>query len=281
VFANQSRNNDEYNTDSTPANCTSQASSDWISLSSSSGSLRNDSRIHVSIDLSRVPKDENVTGTIKISAAGESRLVNVQLFNPHPAKPAEISGFVESDGIISIEAEHFSRSVPVHGASWQVISDLGRTGDAVTVFPTTTPAVVPALHNGKAPYLEYPLYLFTAGAIKVTCYLLPTHPVDSAKGLRFAISLDGGEPLTVSADAGVEVSSKQWSLNVLNSATTASAQLNVVTPGKHTLRIWMVDTGVVLDKIVLESGKVRPSYLGPKESKVILPPSRRLLKHAM
>lgn len=37
-------------------------------------------------------------------------------------------------------------------------------------------------------------------------------------------------------------------------------------PGKHTLRYWMVSSGVVLQKIVLDSGGLENSYLGPEET---------------
>jgi hypothetical protein len=40
----------------------------------------------------------------------------------------------------------------------------------------------------------------------------------------------------------------------------------VARPGTHVLKFWAVDAGVVLQKIVVDLGGERPSYLGPPES---------------
>ena len=62
-----------------------------------------------------------------------------------------------------------------------------------------------------------------------------------------------------------------WSRRVLDSTTIGSSTLDVTTAGAHVLKIYMVDPGVVLDKLVLDTGGARPSYFGPPETKIVRP----------
>jgi hypothetical protein len=45
-------------------------------------------------------------------------------------------------------------------------------------------------------------------------------------------------------------------------------KLKVPAPGAHTLRVFGIDAGVVLDKLVIDCGGLQPSYLGPPESRI-------------
>jgi hypothetical protein len=61
---------------------------------------------------------------------------------------------------------------------------------------------------------------------------------------------------------GSAVTDAIWGQGSGNSTTTA----HKITAGKHTLKIWLLEPGLVLQKIVMDLGGVRGSYLGPPES---------------
>ena len=177
---------------------------------------------------------------------------------------AGASGFIETGGVVSIEAAHFSGKVDRGDTGWRVIPGLGRTGDAVAVFPTTAASVELTKLATDAPRLDFQVSFSTTGELTARLDLLPTQPVRTGAGLRLAVALDDQAPqiLTTGAEAG----SPAWAQSVLNEVVSASVRLRVPTAGAHVLRVFMVDAGVVLDKIVIDCGGLKPSYLGPPET---------------
>jgi glycosyl hydrolase family 115 (putative glucuronidase)/glycosyl hydrolase family 115 len=264
AFTRETRFIDVFNTGRTPAAWTAHASQNWIKLSETSGALNNEARILVSVDWNKAPRGESVAGTVEIEGAGSRRVVNVPVANPNLRVPAS---FVEANGVVSIEAEHFSKRIDRGAIGWQIIPALGRSGDSVAVFPTTATSIDPARIVTNAPGLEYSFQLFASGKYAVTCYLVPTHPIQAGTGLRFAIGVDDQLPQLVTVGADMAVPSRQWSLNVMNATAVASSTLEIKTAGPHVLKLYMIDAGVVVDKIVLDSGGLKPSYLGPPETR--------------
>jgi len=184
-----------------------------------------------------------------------------------PARvPAGFDGFAETDGVVSIEAGHYTEKVDRNGAGWEVIPGLGRNGNAMTVFPTTAASIDPMQLMTEAPRLDYRVYLSTVGEITAVVNLLPTQPIQTGNGLRLAVAFDDQPPQLVTASA--EVGSPEWAQSVLNEVLTATARLRVPVAGAHVLKIYMVDAGVVLDKIVINCGGLRSSYLGPPETRM-------------
>jgi len=172
----------------------------------------------------------------------------------------QVKGFSEVDGIVSIEAEHYSRTTGNGGVVWKVIRGLGRTGDSVTLIPSKARTFVPP----TAPSLEYKLKIAASADFTLNFALLPTQPFFGDKKIRIAYSFDSGPPVTIDLSSP-EVGGREWSHNVMNELNTGSSACHM-TKGDHVLTVFAVDTGIVLDKIVFSSRSLTKSYLGPAET---------------
>jgi hypothetical protein len=248
---------DIFKTGTTPFNWSAAADAAWVRLSQSSGRVDDDVRFWADVDWAKAPKGDDVAAAITVRAPGAERIVKLRIFNP-AINAASLPKFVESGGVVSIDAGHFTRRTDRNGAGWRTIPDLGRTGDTVAVFPTTTASTD---DPANSPSLEYDFYVFHPGKARVLITALPTQRIHAGRHLRYAAAIDLASPTVVNLeDAG------RWEENVLRAAVTGASDATVGKPGKHTLKIWMMDPGVVLDKIVLDFGGMKPSYLGPPET---------------
>jgi hypothetical protein len=178
--------------------------------------------------------------------------------------PAGENVFFEQDGYVSIEADHFTKAINTNGITWTILPDHGRTGSAVTPFPVTAAAQTP---GNNAPHLQYEVYVYDTGAVKVNCYFSPTLNFhNTPDGLQYAISIDN-EQLQIISINKEDRNVRTWENWVANNIIIKTSSHNISTTGKHVLKFWMVNPAVVLQKLVIDLGGVKPSYLGPPETK--------------
>jgi hypothetical protein len=290
VYNKDKRFIDLYNTGNGVVYWSSDVSADWIKLSESSGFFNDEKRIWATIDWDKAPKGREVKGAITFSWSssavdvwrnwddmsesqkeaykkgainnkrpGSFFNINLNVFNPLKPATESVRGFVESNGYISIEAEHYSRKVDKKHASCNIIDGLGRIGCSVTVLPTNIPSNV-ILDDiiSKFPVLEYDLYTFTEGQVSLQFNCIPSNPINADYGLRLAVAVDHGEPIIISRHAG---------RNVIDNLMTLKTKLDMPKEGPHKLKVWMVDPGLAIDKIIIDTGGLKDSYLGPPESR--------------
>ncbi len=186
--------------------------------------------------------------------------------NPPAGVPSGFRGFIEQDGYVSIEAGHFTWRNDTGNARWEVLPDHGRTLSAMTIFPVTAPGVTPP---NNSPSLEYEIWLGSTGVVEVTSILSPSLNFDPSRGVRLAVSFDDAAPQIVTVvpkgyNAGD--GNRDWEASVKDSVRKVKSRHALTTAGAHTLKIWMVDPAVVLQKIMVDCGGLKPSYLGPPES---------------
>ncbi|HPN36444.1 MAG TPA: hypothetical protein PK843_18215 [bacterium] len=222
-----------------------------------------DSTVRLWIDLNwdNVPAGlQRVPITVK-GAHGQKVTVHLVVRN-EPLYADEVKDrFIESNRAIAMEAEHFSRAVDAPPVCWQVIPDLGRTLSGVTIMPVTGP---PQSAAGDSPRLEYDVYVRDTGQVTVKAYLSPGLNFYEQQGLRYGISFDDDPVQIVNMHEGRTF--QDWERSVSDNITLGISQHALTRPGGHVLKFWAVDAGVVLQRLVIETGPVPASYLGPPES---------------
>jgi len=262
IFNNKEQFIEIFNRGKIPFEYTIKTDVPWLTFSESKGKIdQNDQRIWVKLNEKLLPKGKT-QANITISGAGKEVTISVQAFNP---EDNTIKGFVESGGLIAIEAEHFSINKEEGDRKWIKIDDYGLT---LSGMRATAPANAPAATPKKdAPCLEYPVYLFSEDKLDITLITSPLLNFIPNKDIQFAVSFDDQEPQYVTnVPNDYKINSPQWSKAVVDQSRQCKLSINVPQAGYHTLKIWMVDPGVVIEKIIINSGGLKPSYLGPKES---------------
>ncbi|MBP7506548.1 MAG: glycosyl hydrolase 115 family protein [Prolixibacteraceae bacterium] len=242
---------------------TVRAKENWIKLSKEQGATLYNEKIYVNIDWDKAPKG-NATGEIMISGAGKEYPVKVPIKN----EQQPIIGFAENNGVVAIEAASYTKKTDTKDAYWTVVPNLGRTGSSIIIEPVTTESKTPGINS---PQLEYEFTSPGTGNLKVNTYLSPTQDFKKQGGLKFAIAIDDEEPQIINMNEG-EIKpdyeyADWWTKSVADHIKIKTSNHKIEKLGKHTLKIWMIDPGIVFQRFVIETGKSKPSYLGPQESK--------------
>lgn len=242
---------------------------DWVHLSSNGGTIQYGEKVFVNIDWSKAPKGKEA-GEITIQAANAEKgnVVKVPIRNE---VPKDVTGFVENNGIVSMDADHYSKAMATAHVSWQVIPNLGRTGSAITTMPVTHAKQQP--EEGR-PYLEYDVYLLDSGIYNLTTYFSPTLNFQKDEGLMYAVSIDGDKPQLINmhkdATAADWTYPTWWNEAVKDNIMKQTVVQKELSAGPHTIKYWTVDPGIVLQKLVLQKeGERAESYLGPPASKYV------------
>lgn len=235
----------------------------WIQLDQTRATVVTESTLNVRIDWSKLPEGSS-EGAITIKGTGwQAAKVRVNAVKREKSLQKLARGFIEADGYIAIEAANFKKNNSSAGVSWQEIPHHGLTQSSITPLPVSDKVFS---DPASAPYVEYPLMLFTAGKITVETVLAPSWPFLPGKGLRYAISIGAETPQVIDYLADFKDGDKNWDLSVERGVRIGRSEHTINKPGPHLLRIYAVDSGVTLQRIHINTGGLLPSYLGPSES---------------
>jgi hypothetical protein len=260
LFEKQPRYVELFNRSAQPFDYAVTTSHPWIRLSHKGGRVSKDQRIAVDVDWNAVPVGTTLA-SLTISGPANAKVeVKVPVHRPADLTPGTARGHVETQGVVAIEAEHYSRALAPSGRQWLRIPGYGRTLSGMTALPVAAEA----LKVADGMRLEYEVNLFSAGELKVQAVLGPTLKFQPGEGFRYAVSIDDDAPQVVNVHA--DGSERHWSRIVSDGVAQFTTTHRVTRPGRHTVTFWALDPGLVLQRLVVDAGGLRPSYLGPPES---------------
>jgi hypothetical protein len=251
---------------------TVEASAGWIVLSQRRGSTGRETRVKISVDWNKVPQDAKAEGRVIVKSGNRKFTVLVSFNNQQPPAGETVKGFVEADGYVAMEAEHFSANIPAGNVRWQRIPDYGRTLSSMMPLPVTAGSFPDPAH---APVLEYGCFLFTTGEVTVNTLIAPTLNCLPDADMRFAVAIDDQKPQVVEIpriSINGSRDNQTWSESVVNNIRICPTRHSIGHAGYHTIRIYMIDPDVVIQRIVVDTGGLQPSFFYPPESRLVNAP---------
>ncbi|MEY4242469.1 MAG: hypothetical protein RLZZ245_54 [Verrucomicrobiota bacterium] len=244
----------------------------WVEFSSTSGTVEQDQRVIVSINWEQIPAGSQDAVITVSGSGGESVKVKLTAIHSEEFTLQNVKAFGGLTGPTTIAAESAANNITAGGARWEAIPDYGRGRSGVSIFPTTAASVQPP---ADSPRLEYPVFIPNAGEVRVDLITGSSLDVQPGRGLRIAVSFGDQPPQIIDAfedqfyadpSKRGDLSSpaiKNWPNWVRDNARTLKSKHQIAEPGVHTLKIWMVDPGVVLETLIVHDGNLPASYFGP------------------
>ncbi|KAF9877130.1 hypothetical protein CkaCkLH20_05396 [Colletotrichum karsti] len=206
------------------------ANASWVSVSESTGVLsasnHSDARAVIEVDWKAAPTGHSIISLTIRKTDGNDTEVTALLPLRNPSVPeGSLKGrFLESNGIVSMEAAHFTHAETKNGVSYVEIPYYGKTLSGITPWPVT----IPSLSQETAPRLAYDFYTFSDhDNASVRVYLGGSRNFDGTRPLKYAFAVDDGEVVTVQpvGDSPLGSNPEGWADSVITAAMTDSDEL--------------------------------------------------------
>lgn len=235
---------------------------DWVQVSETQGSVAGDLTV---LDV-WVTADTARTGELVIRSEGTQVTVSITYCVAPEELPA--GTFVERDGIVAIEAEHFVENKSYGEYRYEVLENYGKTLSSMKIYPT----IGNFDEIGKAPSLTYSVYVKEAGEYSLQTITAPSNNLEDGRTMRYAVGVNEDEIQigdTILAEnfgiGGGPWTPGSWSLGVLDNCHTGTTT-HTLHAGVNQIHVYGVEAGLVLQKFVLYRNELPQSYLGPQES---------------
>lgn len=178
---------------------------------------------------------------------------------PMVSVPEGVNGgytFTSNQAVVSMEAEHYFSA----DGQWQVIKDMGRTLSGLK----------PQSQDASLTY-RFSLKQVGSQTVQIHVILKSTLDLHTQGGMYYSLSVDGASPQRVNFNGNLndlpQNRSAQFYPTVARRVVDSVVECPLdATEGPHTLTFTLHDQDMVVEKIVVDGGDYRPSYLFGTES---------------
>ena len=238
----------------------------WVQLSTTAGTLHpdgEDARVLISIDWDQVPVDFDEELLINVMSE-EGDFEHVHLPVKGQKAPLSFSGFIEADGCVSIPA---SASASNLSPFYQHHPDLGRRSEGAVSLVDDI-----GHESSDLPFLEYSVFLFSSyPSPSITLYFNMTLDVDPAHPMSYELGIDtwptgSHRLLSADGDKKTKLPAEGWTEAVMDCVWEKTHSVSNMEAGVHTIRIRLCHPNLPLERVVVDLGGVKQSYLGPPSS---------------
>ena len=255
-----------FNRGTMPFNYSVQSDVTWVIVSPSSGSILEQEHLWVTIDWKKAPKGKH-EAHLMISGAGNRKIsVTVPVDDTETKETLAGKSFVESNRYVSINAVNYSNAISCEGYSWHHLDNYGKIGSDITLLP---PTMLKQEATESAPHLEYKVFLKDTGMVNLQVYLGSTIDYSGGNSLHYALAFD--EQPSQIINSTLKKPGEFWVNNnsdkvMMDDVRVDESVHKIRNTGEHTLKFWVIDKGLIVQKLVIDCGGVKPGELGPPES---------------
>ncbi|PHH88431.1 hypothetical protein CDD83_7543 [Cordyceps sp. RAO-2017] len=239
---------------------------DWIKLSKYSGELKpedDDARVIITIDWSRVPPQFDQKTYVEIIGTRDG-YEKVHLTVRNSRVPDTFTGFVETSGHLAIDTGDWATAPYIR------LPTVGRQlAGSVTLPNDIDFGQVDAL-----PFLRFPIYVFSEREnANLELQFNMTLETDPRSRMEYDLRWDDGETqrhrLTEDDPANDKGLPRDWNKAVMDCVWRKNHNVGFARAGRHTIEIRFRKPNMILEKLVLDLGDLRYSYLGPPQSSYV------------
>lgn len=159
-----------------------------------------------------------------------------------------------------LDLKKFSDKIALKGHSMRELEGIGYDWNAIQLGRGAEAAGDPT--DLKGSRFEYEFSAPDAESVKVHIYTLATFPSNGEYGSKFGVSVDGGEAIVV--ENKFKEFSEAWKNQVLQNGVHNVLEFDLKPArGKHKIAFICGDPGIVIQRVVIDWGGLKKTYVGP------------------